>query len=89
MIAPDFRVCAPNPFEPHIKKFVLENHGDDLWTSLCPSIQEVDKMKHGMSTVQQYKADSTQLQKFRDMFLKNYQNSKILNKYFSFVPNKT
>ena len=84
MIAPDFRTFGPNEMGPLVQKFVTENHGTDLWTSLSASIQEVDSIKKELCSAQSYKVDTEQLKKFQDLFLKNYQNSMILNKYFSF-----
>jgi hypothetical protein len=87
MIAPDLRPCAPNEITPQIQKFVQENHGHDLWTSLMPSIVEMDNLKKELSIAPQFKIDVEQLKKFQDLFIKNYQNVMILNKYFVFGNN--
>lgn len=84
MIAPEFRQCAPINLKDPAKKFIEANHGSELYTSLSPALAEVEAIKKELCGAPQYKCDPEQLKKFTDIFAKNYQNSMLLNKYFSF-----
>jgi programmed cell death 6-interacting protein len=55
-----------------------------LCASLAPSISEIDSIKKEIQNASAYKVDVEQIRKFKDLFLTNYQNAMILNKYFVF-----
>jgi hypothetical protein len=84
MIAPEFRGCQPIDLKGPAKKFIEKNHGAELWEALQPSLIEVENIKREICSAGMYKCDVEQLKKFMDLFAKNYNNSMLLNKYFSF-----
>lgn len=84
MIAPDLRPCKATELVPQIKKFVEENHSNELWESLQSSIQEMDSIKKELQQAPAYRVDVEQLKKYKDLYTKNYQNAMVLNKYFVF-----
>ena len=84
MIAPEFRQCKPTNLMNDSKKFLEQNHGTDLYVSVAPSLQEVDEIKTQLVNAPKFRCDPEQLEKFADLFAKNYQNAMLLNKYFSF-----
>jgi len=57
-----------------------------LWEALQPSIKEVEDIRKEAVNCNAYKCDVEQLKKFKDIFAKNYCNSILLNKYFTFGP---
>ena len=89
MIAPDFRLCSPVDLRTGCKKYVEENHGTELWQNLEPQIAEVMAIKDQLGQARAYKSDVEQLHKFKDLFCKNYNNSMLLNKYFTFGTGST
>ena len=68
------------------KLFVEKHHGQELWQALQPSINELEQVRKELAHANAYKCDVEQLKKFKDLFAKNYCNSMLLNKYFSFGP---
>lgn len=69
-----------------MKKFIEEAHGTDLWNSLQPQIIEIETMKQELKGAAAFKSDVEQLHKFKGMFIKNYNNMMLMNKYFTFGP---
>ena len=84
MIAPEFRNIKPGELKVSLKTFIEKNHGTDLAVSLQPQIDEMQKIKSELVFANQYGNDVEQLKKFQHLFAKNYQNSMLLNKYFTF-----
>jgi hypothetical protein len=84
MISPDFRHIVPSDIIAPTKKFIEEFHGHELWGALQPSISELDGVRKELVHANSYRCDVEQLKKFKDLFAKNYCNSMLLNKYFSF-----
>jgi len=84
MISPDFRINEPTNLKAATMKFVQENHGHELWEALQPSIDELESIRAELSHAAVYKCDVEQLKKLQGLFAKNYCNSMLLNKYFSF-----
>ena len=83
MIAPDFKACQPTDLRP-LQPFITKNHGDELWQTLAPSLNEITDTKKELCHAQQYACDVEQLEKMKDLFARNYQNAQLLNKYFPF-----
>ena len=75
MIAPEFRQCKPTNLMNDSKKFLEQNHGTDLYVSVAPSLQEVDEIKTQLVNAPKFRCDPEQLEKFADLFAKNYQNA--------------
>lgn len=86
MISPDFRNSQPIDLKGTCKKFIESQHGTELWTALQPGLVEMEDIRKEVSQVSIYKCDVEQLKKFKDLFAKNYNNSMLLNKYFTFGP---
>ena len=84
MIAPEFRICKPTNLAKDSKTFLEQNHGTDLYISVAPSLQEVDEIKAQLANAHKFRCDPEQLEKYVELFAKNYQNAMLLNKYFSF-----
>ena len=84
MISPEFRACTPIDLKGPARKFIDQNHGSELWEALQPSIIEVESIKKELCNAHLYKCDTEQIKKFMDLFAKNYANSMLLNKYFTF-----
>ena len=84
MISPDFKNTVPIDYKGPAQKFIEANHGTELWLSLQPSIIELEDIQKELTHAMIYKCDVEQLHKFKDLFAKNYCNSMLLNKYFSF-----
>ena len=84
MIAPEFRNYKPGNLISQLKPFIEKNHGTDLAISLQPQIDEVQSIKDELVHANQYCNDVEQLKKFQHLFAKNYQNSMLLNRYFTF-----
>lgn len=86
MISPDFRNSQPVDFKGPAQAFIEKNHGTELWLALQPSILELENIRKELANASVYKCDTEQLHKFKELFGKNYCNSMLLNKYFSFGP---
>jgi len=86
MIAPDFRQYSPSDLAGATKTYIETQHGNDLWKALENSITELDASKKELSKAIMYKSEHEQLLKLKDLFAKDYCNSMLLNKYFSFGP---
>ena len=86
MIAPDFRGLVPFAMVAPTKKFVETTHGTELWQALQPGIEELEGIRTELRHANSYGSDVEQLTKFKDLFARNYCNTMLLNKYFSFGP---
>lgn len=84
MIAPEFRGCVPIDLVGPSKKFIETQHGHELWAALEPSIADLQNIRKELAHAQAYNSDVEQLRKFMDLYAKNYQNTMLLNKYFTF-----
>lgn len=84
MIAPEFRVIVPVDLSTPSKNFIETQHGHELWAALQPSIQEVESIRKELANAQAYNSDVEQLKKFTELFARSYQNTMLLNRYFSF-----
>jgi hypothetical protein len=83
MIAPDFRQCQATDLS-GLQPFIVENHGEELWQTLAPCLNEITENKKELCHAQQYATDVEQLEKYKGLFSRNYQHSMLLNKYFPF-----
>ena len=84
MIAPQFRQSGSADFPGAMQKYIEQNHGTDLWISCKDGIENAKKIKDELVSANAYASDPEQMVKLQEMFTKDYQNSMLFNKYFSF-----
>ena len=68
MIAPEFRTCEPTNINNKAKVFIESNYGTDLYTSVSPSLQQVDEIKLQLIHAPSFRCDPEQLKKYLGLY---------------------
>ena len=84
MIAPKFRACSSPDMTDAFQTFIEQKHGTDLWNATKDHIEGAKNIKDELVHANQFAQDPEQMEKFQNLFTKDYQNSMVFHRYFSF-----
>lgn len=84
MIAPKFRACTSPDMTGPFHAFIEQKLGTDIWNACKDHIEGAKNIKDELTYANQFAQDPEQMEKFQNLFTKDYQNSMVYHKYFSF-----
>jgi len=89
MLAPEFRMCEKIDLMKPAKNFISYNYGDNMFKSMEGEIQNIQETHNMLTQVAAHKTDSSQMKKFRELYMANYKNFSCFYKYMTFGKLKT